>query len=205
MNRSVKFLGHPVHQMLIVFPLGLLATAVLVDLAQLVSGSSSMATVAFWLISFGLLGALVAAPFGLMDWLRIPHGTRARRIGAIHGTGNALVTLLFFASWLQRDRTGPVPELALVCSLLGGGVALVTAWLGGELVSRLGIGVYDDANPNAPSSLHRRAGPSRTGGRMPAARPTASAGWADVSAAGEEDPGAAVEPPAGGTRPEVPR
>ncbi len=195
MNRSLTFLGHPVHQMLIVFPLGLLATAVVVDLVQIVSGSSFMATVAFWLITFGLIGALLAAPFGLIDWMRISPGTRAKRIGAMHGVGNAIVTLLFLASWLQRDQTGPAPAMALAFSLIGGGIALVTAWLGGELVSRLGIGVYDDAHPNAPSSLQRKARTPISPHPKPASGTAASAGWADMSAAGEEDPGAGVDAP----------
>ena len=193
MNRSLTFLGHPVHQMLVVFPLGLLATAVVVDLVQVVSGSSFMATVAFWLITFGLIGVLLAAPFGLIDWMRISPGTRAKRIGAMHGGGNAIVTLLFLASWLQRDQTGPAPGMALALSLIGGGIALVTAWLGGELVSRLGIGVYDDAHPNAPSSLQRKVATSPHS--KPAVGTTTSSGWADMSAAGEEDPGAAVDAP----------
>jgi uncharacterized membrane protein len=164
MQSKARFLGHSVHQMLIVFPLGLLATAVVFDLAFLATDRPEMAAVSYWMMAAGLVGALVAAPFGLVDWLAIEKNTRAKRIGAMHGGGNAVVTLLFAASWLLRgeplDAPGVVPVLLGICGAL---LALFTAWLGGELVARMGVGVYEDAHVDAPSSLteHTRAPEAR--------------------------------------------
>src|SRR5689334_20094047 len=157
MESKAKLLGHPIHQMLIVFPLGLLATAVIMDIIYFVSHALMFAEVAYYLVIGGLIGGAVAAPFGLVDWLAVPRNTRAKRIGALHGGGNAIVLLLFLASALLRaDLPSEPPVLAYVCSFAGALLALVTAWLGGELVSRLGIGVSDGANSNAPSSLRHR-------------------------------------------------
>ena len=156
MRAKVTLLGHPVHQMLIVFPLGLLATAVLFDVIHLVSEDDvRFASLAYWLTVSGIVGGLVAAPFGTLDWLEIPAGTRAKKIGAIHGLGNVVVLALFAVSAMLRgsDPTIEPPPLAYVLSFAGATGALVTGWLGGELVNRLGVGVYDDANLNAPSSL----------------------------------------------------
>ena len=154
MESKAKLLGHPVHQMLIVFPLGLLATAVVFDLIYVANENPTMAAVAYWLLAAGLVGALVAAPFGLIDWLAIPKGTRAKRIGAMHGIGNGVVTVLFLGSWLVRGDAAATPEtLAYLLSFAGATLAMVTAWLGGELVSRLGVGVSDRAGLDAPSSL----------------------------------------------------
>ncbi len=153
MKARARLLGHPVHQMLIVFPLGLLATAVVFDLIALFSGGAQWWLVSYWMMAAGIVGALVAAPFGLIDWLSIPRNTRARRIGLIHGAGNGVVAVLFLVSWLLRDQGLPAPALALVLSFAAAMISLVTAWLGGELVSRLGVGVYDDARLDAPSSL----------------------------------------------------
>jgi uncharacterized membrane protein len=160
MESRVKFLGHPVHQMLVVFPVGLLGTSVVFEGLHLwLDGSGRMATVAYYLISAGLISGLVAAPFGTIDWLAIPRGTRARSVGAAHGLGNLAVVALFGVSWwLRRDLVEAPPVLASVLAFAGGGLALVTAWLGGELVDRLGIGVSDSAAVNAPSSL--RASPT---------------------------------------------
>ncbi|MGK6308592.1 DUF2231 domain-containing protein [Variovorax sp. DT-64] len=155
MRARVRLLGHPVHQMLVVFPLGLLATAVVFDIIYLAGGSQIMAAVSYWMIAAGLVGGLLAAPFGFIDWLGIPEGTRAKRIGAMHGGGNVIVMLLFVVSFLLRD-TNYAPQLGqIVWAFAGAALALVTAWLGGELVDRLSIGVDEDAGVNAPSSLHR--------------------------------------------------
>lgn len=151
---AVKFLGHPVHQMLIVFPLGLLGASVVFDVMAGITADGGWLTASYFMISAGVAGGLLAAPFGFIDWLGIERGTRARSIGAIHGLGNVLVLTLFASSWLIR-RTDPLtPTLsAYLLSGLGFLVALVTGWLGGELVTRLGIGVDAGANVNAPSSL----------------------------------------------------
>ena len=153
----MKFLGHPVHQMLVVFPLGLLATAVVFDLIYLVGGSPTMAVVSYWMIAAGVIGGLLSAPFGWIDWFGIPKGTRAKSIGLWHGLGNIVVLLLFVASWFVRNELPEQPHaLAFILSFIGAGIALFTGWLGGELVDRLGIGVEKGAHPNAPSSLSDR-------------------------------------------------
>jgi uncharacterized membrane protein len=162
MEARVKLLGHPIHQMLIVLPLGILTGAVIFDVLHLVTGSQEWATVAYWLIPVGVLSGLLAAVFGLLDWLKIPSATRAKRIGAFHGTGNVLVVTLFALSWLLRgEPSADPPGLAVVLSLIGGGLSMVTGWLGGELVDRMGVGVDDGANLNAPSSLSGRPAEDR--------------------------------------------
>jgi uncharacterized membrane protein len=154
MKSRALLLGHPVHQMLVVFPLGLLATAVIFDVIQIATDNPDWSRIAYWMMASGIVGALVAAPFGTIDWLAIPQGTRAKRIGAVHGLGNAMVSLLFVVSWLLRGPDDAPGAAALICSFAGPGLSLLTAWLGGELVSRLGVGVYEDAGLDAPSSLH---------------------------------------------------
>jgi uncharacterized membrane protein len=160
MESRAKLLGHPIHQMLIVFPLGLLGTSVAFDLIRLASDANYAGTVAFALIAAGLVGGLLAAPFGTIDWLAIPGGTRAKSIGALHGAGNVVVLILFAVSlWLRRGQIEQPPPAAWLISFCGAAVSLVTAWLGGELVDRLGIGVSPDANVNARSSLDGPAEP----------------------------------------------
>jgi uncharacterized membrane protein len=112
--------------------------------------------VAYWMIVAGIVGGLLAAPFGFIDWLGIPRGTRAKRIGAVHGIGNVIIVLLFIGSVLLRGGDTVAPSsAAYACSFVGLLMALVTGWLGGELVNQLGIGVNDSANADAPSSLHK--------------------------------------------------
>jgi uncharacterized membrane protein len=157
MESRAKLLGHPIHQMLIVFPLGLLAMAVIFDLFAIGLGDGYWSEIAYWMIAAGVVTGLLAAPFGTVDWFAIPSGTRAKRIGAVHGIGNVIVVLLFAVSWLMRSDAPAAPAVpALALSFAAGGLALFTGWLGGELVDRLGVGVDDGAHVDAPSSLTRR-------------------------------------------------
>jgi uncharacterized membrane protein len=143
--------------MLIVFPLGLLGTSLLFDIAHVASDNGQWALISYWMIIAGVISGLVAAVFGLIDWLSIPSGTRAKRIGMLHGGGNVVVVLLFILSWLMRRDDPLAPEgLAIALSAVAVGLALVTGWLGGELVDRLGVGVDEGANLDAPNSLSGR-------------------------------------------------
>lgn len=157
MESRTKLFGHPVHPGLIVFPLGLLGTAVIFDVIRLIADNGYWSEIAFWMIAAGILSGLIAAPFGAIDWLSIPSGTRASRIGFLHGVGNVVVLILFALSWwMRRDAPGLPSALAIAVSFFGFGLALLTGWLGGELVDRLGVGVDDGANVDAPSSLTNR-------------------------------------------------
>jgi uncharacterized membrane protein len=155
METKLKLLGHPVHPMLIVFPLGLLSTAVLFDVLYVVTANEELATFSFWALLAGVIGGLGAALFGLWDWLGIPRGTRAKGVGLWHGGGNVVVVALFGLSWLLRldDPTYLPNVFPMVLGLLGAVIALFTAWLGGELVYRLRVGVDDGANLDASNSL----------------------------------------------------
>jgi uncharacterized membrane protein len=155
MESKVKIAGHPIHPMLIVLPLGLLASAVVFDIVYLINGNALFPAISYYNMAFGILGGLLAAVFGLADWLSVPSGTRAKSVGLYHGIGNVTLVVLFAVSWFLRGGvTGYIPStLALIFSFAGILLGLVTAWLGGEMVDRLGVGVDQGANLDAPSSL----------------------------------------------------
>jgi uncharacterized membrane protein len=141
--------------MLITIPIGVLTTSVIFDIVHLITRADAFTTAAFWCIAIGVLGGLLAAVFGLWDWLHIPGGTRAKAIGLWHGSGNVVIVALFIISWLLRLTSSSYEPsvIAYACSFAGILLALVTAWLGGELVDRLGVGVDEGANLDAPNSL----------------------------------------------------
>ena len=154
MESRAKLFGHAIHPILIVYPLGLLSAAVIFDVIFLLTANPTWTTVSFWMIAAGIIGGLLAAVFGLIDFLAIPSGTRAKRIGLLHGLINVGVMILFIASWLLRQSSPEVPSTAaFALSFIGVGAALLGGWLGGELVERLGVGVTPGANLNAPNSL----------------------------------------------------
>lgn len=150
-----KIMGHSAHPLLVVFPLGLLSTAVIFDVIYLFSNRSSFALASAYAMAAGIIGGVVAAAFGAIDYRSIPSGTRASRIARVHGTGNAVVLVLFAVSWLLRmsGNDWRPSVIALILSFAGFALAGLTGWLGGELVERLGVGVDDHAGVNASSSL----------------------------------------------------
>ena len=154
MESKVKSMGHPIHPMLVNFPLGLLVTSAVFDIIHLVTGNGYWSGIAFWMIVAGVITGLLAAVVGTIDALAIPSGTRAKSVSFLHGTGNFLILVLFAVSWVLRFSVPNNPSLiAYVLSFLGAALLGVTGWLGGELTLRLGIGVDEGANLNAPSSL----------------------------------------------------
>jgi uncharacterized membrane protein len=121
---------------------------------------SQFATVAYWMTVVGLAGGVLAAVPGWIDWFAIPSGTRAETVGLAHGLGNGIGVLGPYGAswWLRRPDIGSPPDLALVLGLGGLLLAGVTAWLGGELVERLGIGVGPGGEPGRPELAQRQAG-----------------------------------------------
>lgn len=153
MASGARAFGHPIHPTLIVFPLGLLSTAVIFDIIRIFTGNLNWSQVAFYMIGAGVIGGLAAAVFGLFDWMGITSGTRAKRVGAIHGLGNLVVVLLFAASWwLRWAQPGEPSKAALTLSFLGILLSGFTGWLGGELVFKHGVGVEQQAGSDAHNS-----------------------------------------------------
>jgi uncharacterized membrane protein len=135
--------------MLVVIPLGLFIAAAVLDALYYWRGDTLFALISYYNIAGGILGGLLAAVFGLVDWLAIPSGTRAI---------NVTMVMLFAAAWIARTA---LPDFAPTTFVLGVELtaitlALVAGWLGGELVDRLGVGVDEGANLNAPNSLSGR-------------------------------------------------
>jgi uncharacterized membrane protein len=174
MKARVSVAGHSLHAMLVVFPLGLLATSVAWDICLLATGDPHWGVLSFWTIVAGVIGGLVAAVPGFIDWLGIARGTRARRIGLYHMTLNLIVVGLFVASLLARwqgalgyAHAGPAH---MIWGWIGVALALVSGWLGGELIERMGIAVHEGAHPDAPSSLGGRETAPRPRAHVPAHR-----------------------------------
>jgi len=142
--------GHPFHPILVTLPIGAWISALVFDIATRVDSNGSPALVdgAYWLIGIGILGALVAAVFGLMDLFSIPRGTRALATGLLHLGLNLLVVGLFIVNFFWRagdyDELSKVKAGQLVLSAIGVGILAVSGWLGGKLAYHYGVRVADE-------------------------------------------------------------
>ncbi len=154
MESKARLLGHSVHQMLVPIPIGLFVMATACDVTVMAGYGPGLANVAFCNLVVGVCAALAAALFGAIDLTAIPRQSRAARIGLIHGLGNLLAVALFAGSVILRWNTVGHAATTIGFALEVPAILLagVAAFLGGELVVRLGVGVDDHAHVNAPSS-----------------------------------------------------
>ena len=152
----MRIMGHPVHPILVPFPIGLLTTSVIFDIAYMITGGR-WAVISFWMIAAGVIGGLLATVFGLIDWRAIPSGTRAKSVGLLHASTNSLMVALFAISWLLRlEAPGEPGAVAIVLSFAGVSLISFGGYLGGELVFRMGVGVSEGANFAVRGSLSGR-------------------------------------------------
>lgn len=168
MQAKARALGHPIHPMLIVFPLGLLSVAAIFDIVYLCTNNGHWADVSFWIIAAGIIGGLVAAVFGLIDWLAIPAGTRAKYIGAGAWAKECGGRRAFYRERVAAPARPNHPRLLpIILGFAGVALAFFSGWLGGELVYRLNIAVDEGAHPDSPSSLSGRSATERVSGPRP--------------------------------------
>jgi len=144
--------GHPFHPILVTIPIGAWVASLVFDIATRVNsdGAPSLADAAYWLIGLGVIGAVLAALFGLMDLLIVPRRSRAFRIALAHMSINLVVVGIFIADFFWRRADGSyfgavkVPIGQLILSAVGIALLGISGYLGGMLAYRFGIRVVDD-------------------------------------------------------------
>lgn len=132
---------HPIHPMLVVLPLGLWIAALAFDIAYAVTGNPLWRTLAFWNIGAGIIGALLAAVPGFVDYLDLDG--RARRIATFHMALNLGAVAIFAVNWYVRTRVPADSWWPLALSVIGVVGIMVSGWLGGELVYGERVGVEE--------------------------------------------------------------
>ncbi|MGE5098299.1 MAG: DUF2231 domain-containing protein [Betaproteobacteria bacterium] len=140
MRTPASIAGHPIHPMLVPIAIGGFILSFIFDIVCIATGSTDpWATVAFYTMIGGIVGALAAAIFGFVDLMSLPEG-RARHVGYAHmGLNLTIVALFLWSAWLRYEEvTGNLP---FALSLVGILLLTVSGWLGGKLVYEMGIGV----------------------------------------------------------------
>jgi uncharacterized membrane protein len=141
---TASIAGHPIHPMLIPFPVAFFVAAFLCDLAYWQSADAIWTTAAMWLISAGLIMAVLAAVAGLTDVLG---EARIRSLNDAwwHAGGNVVVVLIELYNWYARYTEGPdaVLPTGLILSLIVVCLLLFTGWKGWEMVYRHRVAVAD--------------------------------------------------------------
>lgn len=136
--------GHPIHPMLIPFPITCLVGAFVTDLLFLAYGDPGFADASKWLIGFGIGTALLAAAFGLIDFMG---DDRIRRLGHAlqHMIANVAAVVVSIINFMVRLGSSDDNVLSLGIYLSGAVVLILifSGWRGGDLVYHHKVGVHD--------------------------------------------------------------
>ena len=152
MRSKASISGHPIHPMLIPFPLALWTTSFVVDILFYFLRHPTLLVIAKFMLAAGCIGAIAAAVPGIVDWLAIKDGD-AKKVANWHARLNIAALVVFAISFFLRlgsysDLVGRKLTIPFLLSLVGVIMIAISGWLGGELAFRYGIGqVRDEENP----------------------------------------------------------
>lgn len=136
---------HPIHPMLVVFPLGLWIFSLVADIIYLSGDNQVWADVAFYCILGGIVGAVIAAIPGLIDLISL-RPSRARTVGIWHMILNVSALVLYIINLSMRTRVDVDYTTPFVLSIIGVIGLLISGWLGGEMVYVHGVAVEPTAS-----------------------------------------------------------
>ena len=147
---TASVFGHPIHPMLIPFPIAFFVSTFVCDLVYWATRNDIWATAAIWLLGAGIIMAGLAAIAGLTDFIgdrRIRHISDSWH----HGIGNVIAVLIAIYSFYERYRygTSAVLPIGLIASLIVVCILLFTGWKGWEMVYRHRVAVYDAPQPSS--------------------------------------------------------
>ena len=146
-HSTAQIAGHPIHPMLIPFPVAFLVATFVCDLIFWKTGNSAWSTASLYLLGAALIMAALAALAGLTDFL---NDTRIRDLSAAwhHMIGNVVAVLLSLWNWYRRYEQGDVAVLpsGLLISLLVVLILLYTGWRGWEMVYKHRVAVSDEGS-----------------------------------------------------------
>lgn len=160
MSSPASIAGHPIHPMLIPFPIALWVFSLVADIIYLWRGNPGWEWLAYWTLLAGCIGAVAAAIFGIIDYFSIKD-KQVSKVAAWHARFNALAFLLFAASWyLRTDRGSDMVNdsltIPIALSVVGVIAVTISGWLGGELVFKYGVAVNPQNDTRADEAAKAR-------------------------------------------------
>jgi uncharacterized membrane protein len=149
---AASFLKHPLHPLLVAFPIGLLVASFIFDLLNLWENRELWQTLAFYNMAGGLIGAVLAAVPGLLDYAALKD-EKVLQIAHWHfGVNVALLGIYAANVWLRtasgKAYSGDLQIVPFFLSIIGQLLLVVSGWLGGELVYVHGVAVDKPNNTN---------------------------------------------------------
>src|SRR5690349_11225011 len=143
MRSRASISSHPIHPMLVAFPIALWVMAFIFNVIAVLQTNAALWAAGFYCVVAGCVGAVAAAVPGAVDWMTVvPPESSAKRRGLIHGSLNSLNLLLFIYIAYRLGSPASRPD-GLTLGLMAIGVVIlgIAGWMGGTLVYRNQIGI----------------------------------------------------------------
>jgi nitrite reductase/ring-hydroxylating ferredoxin subunit/uncharacterized membrane protein len=172
MRSKAQFKNHPLHPMLIPFPIAFLIGGTVAEIIGRVRGAPGWSTAASYLLAAGVATALVAAVPGVIDYVyTVPPQSSGRKRASYHALANLSAVVLFVIALAMKGWPPAAPAAVLVIATELAGAALLTVggWMGGTLIHRNFIGVehrYADAGKWREQTVARSAAAADAGGAV---------------------------------------
>jgi len=142
MKSTAHFKGHPIHPILVSFPIAFFSGSFIFDCAGWITGNVELWRTGYWLQIAGIGFALVAAVPGIIDYyFTVPPKSTAKKRATKHALINTSMIILFASVWFYRQNATPSPYLITGMELIGLILLSIAGWMGGTLVYRNQIGV----------------------------------------------------------------
>jgi uncharacterized membrane protein len=144
---SLAILGHPIHPILVVFPVAFLVGAMGSDVGYFLTRDFFWARASTWLIGLGVVSGLAAGAVGMFDFFNVKR-VRERSAGWYHMYGNIIALVLSGISWFMRldEPADFIIPWGLIISVIVATLLGITGWFGGELSFRHKIGVIGSSS-----------------------------------------------------------
>jgi uncharacterized membrane protein len=150
---TASIAGHPIHPMLIPFPIAFFVATLACDIGYWITGNATWTAVSVWLLGAGIIMAALAAVVGLTDVLG---DQRIRALSDVwwHAAGNVIVVLIEIYNWWARfsEGTGAIVPKGFILSLVAVLILLFTGWKGWEMVYRHRVGIAEEPSTYLPGT-----------------------------------------------------
>jgi uncharacterized membrane protein len=148
---SIAILGHPIHPIIVIFPIAFLSAAAGTDLGYWLTRGEFWAQASVWLLGAGLLAGIAAAITGMFDFVRIPR-VRSRQAGWAHMALNVTALVLTIGNFFLRlvNAEASILPTGLALSWVVATLLLASGWYGGELMFRHKVGIVGPGESHIP-------------------------------------------------------
>jgi len=181
---TASIAGHPIHPMLIPFPIAFFVATFACDLVFWATGNAGWADATLWLLGAGLIMAALAAIAGLTDFLG---EQQIREISTAwwHAGGNVVAVLIELGNWYLRYTEGSAAILptGIILSAAVTCILVFTGWKGWQLVYEGHVGVADELGADEPAWIHER---TQRGPGEPIRQPASERTRSEVARSGED-------------------